>query len=222
MSIRGMVLDGRKPGKGFDEWMTPPNVIELARTAMGSIDFDPASNPVAQEYVKAKQYCVAPDSPTAQMLAEDIDGFARKHFEYLDNVLIDGLKQPWHGNVWCNPPYSAGNIDLFVDRAIDQYNSGSINQMLMLVNSATDTKWYHKLIRHSQLTMLWRGRIKFWKIMNGKAYEKWEGEKSKKEGKGKIGNSPRYLNTLFYFGHRTYEVGKLFNKHATILMEYTG
>lgn len=196
---------------GYDEWMSPPNVLELARTAMGSIDFDPASNPVAQEYVKAKQYCVtrAEFIPYMSSFADD------------DAVLCDGLKQPWRGNVWCNPPYSAGNIDLFVDIAIDQYNNGSVNQMLMLVNSATDTKWYHKLIRHSQLTMLWRGRIKFWKIVNGVALEKWEGEKSKAEGKGKIGNSPRYLNTLFYFGPvtRAPYIYDVFKDYAAI-MEY--
>lgn len=177
----------------FDEWMTDPNVIELARSTMGSIDFDPASNMIAQRYVKAHSFCVHPDE-------YNVVDFIRY------DVLRDGLDQVWHGNVWCNPPYSAGNIDRFVDKAVTEWNrreyekNNEINQMMILVNSATDTKWYHRLLEYSTCTLLWRGRIKFWKIQDGKAHEKWEGEKSKEKGLGKIGNAPRYLNTLFYFG----------------------
>jgi len=181
----------------FDNWMTDPKVIELARVTMGSIDFDPASNMIAQQYVKAHTFCVHPnDYKVTDFIKHD--------------VLCDGLDQNWKGNVWLNPPYSIGNIDRFVDKAIFEWHaydagnelSGSeyVKQMMILVNSATDTKWYHRLLDCSDCVLLWRGRIKFWKIQDGKAHEKWEGEKSKEKGLGKIGNAPRYLNTLFYFG----------------------
>lgn len=201
----------------FDEWMTDPKVIELARATMGSIDFDPASNMVAQRYVKAHSFCVHPDE-------YNVVDFIKY------DVLRDGLDQVWHGNVWCNPPYSAGNIDRFVDKAIDEWNgsialldddyysrSRCIQQMMILVNSATDTKWYHKLLEHSSCTLLWRGRIKFWKIQDGKAHEKWEGEKSKEKGLGKIGNAPRYLNTLFYFGSSVERFKETFKEKGTFI-----
>lgn len=164
----------------FDSWMTPPHIIELAREMMTSIDLDPASHPVAQEYIKAKEFCAL-------------------------EIGKNGLDIEWYGNVWLNPPYSKGNIDKFVYKALDEWNiSGMYNygikNMLILVNSATDSKWYHALLENCSAFCLWRGRIKFWKIENGQAYEKWEGEKSKQLARGKIGNSPRYLNTLFYFG----------------------
>lgn len=203
----------------YDEWMTPPEVIELARKAMGSIDFDPASNLVAQEYVKAKEFCIMPDSNEIVN-----DGGLDTNFPI--NCHYNGLEQYWHGNVWCNPPYSAGNIDAFVDKAIDEWinnaywsntDGNGVNQMLYLVNSATDTRWYHKLLHSASSVLLWRGRIKFWKIVNGEALEKWEGVKSKAEGKGKIGNSPRYLNTLFYFGSNVSRFKEVFVDKGTFL-----
>lgn len=185
---------------GYDQWMTPPDVIELARKAMGSIDFDPASNHVAQQYVCAKDYCIAADD------TESMEKTREWH-----NVLIDGLNQDWHGNVWINPPYSNGNIDAFVNKAITEWTEVRLlgspyyttDRMIILVNSSTDTKWFHKLCFHADLGLFWSGRIKFWKIFDGKAHEKWEGELSKQRGTGKIGNSPRFLNTLFFFGRST-------------------
>ena len=35
-------------------------------------------------------------------------------------ILDDGLRQPWHGRVWCNPPYSAPK--LWVEKFIQHGN----------------------------------------------------------------------------------------------------
>lgn len=192
----------------YDLWLTPPDILDRVRTVFnGSIDFDPASNFIAQEYVRAYQFCVAPTYAHDEFNDHSI-GFERWQGQYI----VDGLVTPWAKNVFCNPPYSAGNIDRFVDKGIAElarrnvnirngHNAHTIDQMIFLVNSATDCKWYHKLLNNCDTALLWRGRIKFWKIENGKAHEKWEGVLSKEKGLGKVGNSPRYLNTLFYFGN---------------------
>ncbi len=181
--------------KGSDQFMTPPDWIELARSCMSSIDFDPASNAIAQQYVKANYWAAHP-----------VD-FEKEKYNW-DNVLCDGLTCNWEGNVWCNPPYSGGNIDAFVNKAITEWitpSKSSVNQMLILVNSATDTNWYHRLLVNCTAALLVKGRIKFWKMFDGDAHAVWEGELSKKrraanpELKPKVGNSPRYLNTLFYY-----------------------
>lgn len=193
--------------RGYDQWMTPPNIIELARETMGSIDFDPASNYIAQQYVKAEEYCIAPEDNGKDMLIEEIYG----------QGYVNGLSRYWHGNVWCNPPYSAGTIDAFEHHAMWEWSRDSviykdtISQMMFLTNSATDARWYHDLLANCSVLLLWRGRIKFWKMFDGKAHEKWEGEKSKAEGKGKIGNSPRYLNSLFYFGRTSEQIDNFCN-----------
>lgn len=196
---------------GFDSWLTCPKTVlpGIRETFGGTIDFDPCSNIVAQEYIQAKEFCVAPNSNDALLLKDD---FAVKHFSALDTMYINGLDQFWRGNVFVNPPYSAGNIDKFVDKGIyewrlkDTAKPGNehefVHQMIYLVNSSTDSQWYHNLMNECSCALLWRGRIKFWKIFDGKAHEKWIGEKSKTEGTNKAGNSPRYLSTFFYFGSR--------------------
>ena len=196
--------------KVSDQFMTPPNVIELARTAMGSIDFDPASNYIAQQYVKSSNWCIAPD---------DIESREITSAWYDSCVFVNGLNTEWHGNVWLNPPYSGGNIDAFVDKAIEEWTTirlldppyFTVDNMIILVNSSTDTKWYHKLCKHASFGLLWSGRIKFWKIFDGKAHDKWEGELSKQRGTGKVGNAPRFLNTLFFFARTNKAENSMYN-----------
>ena len=62
-----------------NEWYTPPEIIEAARTVLGDIDLDPASCDMAQRTVQATTYYSKED---------------------------DGLAQQWAGRVWLNPPYS--------------------------------------------------------------------------------------------------------------------
>lgn len=157
----------------FNEWYSGPDVIDFARKVMGSIDTDPATSYIAQEHIKAQTWYTKED---------------------------DGLTLPWYGNVWCNPPYSRGDVDGFVDKAIEECYNGNAAQILMLVNSATDTAWYHKLLENSSYVLIFRGRIKFWKMFGGKAHEKWQGKLDQERGIDRKGNSPRYTNSLFMIG----------------------
>lgn len=117
---------------GENEWYTPPDYIEAAREAMGSIDLDPASCETAQANVKAQRYF-------------DID----------DN----GLDKPWHGNVWLNPPYSKDLVGLFAAKVVEE--SRRFEQAIVLVNNATDTAWFHQLVSVASAACFFRGRIRF-------------------------------------------------------------
>jgi len=172
----------------FDHFMTPPALLERVREFYdGTIDFDAASNAVAQQYVQARIFAVSADDDIIS--SEPQQGTA----------YTDALSLRWaYDNIWCNPPYSRDNIQAFTQKVIQ--DRGYYKQLLYLVNTASDTRWYHSCLHHADAMLLFRGRIKFWKIFDGKAHEKWEGEKSLREGRGKVGNQPRFLNTLFYFG----------------------
>jgi ParB family chromosome partitioning protein len=76
---------------GDEEWYTPPHIVGMAKSVMGSIDLDPASNEVAQGWIGAETF------------------FTKK-----DN----GLIKPWFGNVWLNPPYDKNTVEAFIDKAI--------------------------------------------------------------------------------------------------------
>ncbi|MGY4371844.1 phage N-6-adenine-methyltransferase [Bradyrhizobium sp. LB1.3] len=119
---------------GDNEWYTPARYVELARTVLGQIDVDPASNPMAQETVRARTFYTAE---------------------------TDGLDKPWLGKVWMNPPYSQPEIVHFVDKLIAEYKAGNVKEAIMLTHNSTDTKWFDALFKSSDAICFTTGRVKF-------------------------------------------------------------
>jgi site-specific DNA-methyltransferase (adenine-specific) len=73
---------------------------------------------------------------------------------------VDGLSQPWNGNVWCNPPYGR-EIGSWVKRAFISAATGYANVVVMLLPARTDTQWFHKYIYGKAEIRFVQGRLKF-------------------------------------------------------------
>jgi len=105
-----------------NEYYTPPQYIEAARSVMGAIDLDPASHPQAQETVKAKTFYGKED---------------------------DGLGQDWRGRIWLNPPYgktgSESNQSIWAQYLKTQYEVGNVEEAVLLVKAAVGYKWFEEL-----------------------------------------------------------------------------
>ena len=133
-----VVADVRKPhvayNSGNNEWYTPSEYIELAREVMGGIDLDPASCECANEVVQAKGYYTAE---------------------------TDGLAQDWFGNVWLNPPYSTELIAKFSEKLIKELPQ--LEAAIVLVNNATETEWFFKLVSSARAVCFPNGRVKFYR-----------------------------------------------------------
>lgn len=71
---------------------------------------------------------------------------------------IDGLKQPWRGTVWCNPPYGK-HICEWVRRAFFSSVEGAT--VVMLLPARTDTRWFHEYIYNRSEIRFLKGRLKF-------------------------------------------------------------
>lgn len=97
----------------------PPEVIALARQVMGTIDLDPVSDPVAQQWVQAATYYTADQ---------------------------DGLSHPWFGRVWLHPP-TTGKAGKWIKKAIAEYEAGQVTEVIALVKLAPDSKWFQSLMR---------------------------------------------------------------------------
>jgi ParB family chromosome partitioning protein len=119
---------------GNNEWYTPPQYIEAARRLMGDIDTDPASSETANKIIKAKTFYTEED---------------------------DGLAHDWNGRVWLNPPYAQPLITEFCEKFSIDYRQGFITEACVLVNNATETKWFNFLMDEAAAICFIRGRVKF-------------------------------------------------------------
>jgi hypothetical protein len=121
------------PLKGGDRYFTPRNIIDAARAAMGGIDTDPATHPVAQQYIGA---------------------------DHAYTIADDGLTQPWHGRVWCNPPY--GDWGRWVPKIFEEYESGRVTDVCVLLPCmAMPTVAVSKLIVAADALWISNRRLKF-------------------------------------------------------------
>jgi phage N-6-adenine-methyltransferase len=120
-----------QPNYDGDSWSTPDDIIAAAREVLGDIDLDPATNPAAQERIRA-----------------------RLHYTLTD----DGLSKRWSGRVWLNPPYS--DPAPWVELLLEGYERGNVDAALVLVNSCTDTGWFQPLLERFPVCFV-RGRIRF-------------------------------------------------------------
>ena len=77
---------------GNQEHYSPTRFVESARSVMGTIDLDPASNEIANSWIKASKIYTKENC---------------------------GLSKTWVGNLWVNPPYDAKTLKLFVDKLVE-------------------------------------------------------------------------------------------------------
>ncbi|HKK67531.1 MAG TPA: DNA N-6-adenine-methyltransferase, partial [Bacteroidales bacterium] len=160
----------RAQGTGKNEWYTPQEYIEMAIQVMGHIDTDPASSEIANEKVQAERFYTLED---------------------------DGLNKEWHGSVWLNPPYAQPAINNSAEKMAAEWQSGRIDEAVVLTHNYTDTKWFHTLAGVCDAICFTRGRISF---VNP------EGEKA----------APTQGQTFFYFGQNIERFLSIFKKKGMV------
>ena len=174
---------GSKPGEArdSDNWHTPLEFIEAARTVLGVIDLDPFSDEQANTRVRATRI-----------------------FTVADNALAIKWADPDTRKVWMNPPYSRGMSSLAVDKFIDEFNYGSFDEAIVLMNSSTDTNWFHRMATICSALCFTKGRISF--IAD-------DGKKSSGNTKGQV---------FFYIGRDIEKFRKVFSAFGLILPHSKG
>ncbi len=163
------------PNRDSDAWFTPSIYVEMAREVMGEIDLDPFSSAAANKHVRAKRYF---------------------------DLAADAFKQKWfeeQGRVFMNPPYGRQLIDAAVDLFLANWASESITQGVVLVNNATETRWFHSLLRTSSALCFPDRRIAF----------------ENDDGKHVSGNTRG--QAFFYFGHKQRRFEDVFARIGVVL-----
>jgi hypothetical protein len=124
-----------------NDWFTPAKYIEAARVVLGEIEFDPYSDPVANETVKALKI----------------------------RTKLDNSNSPWPDvrTVWMNPPYQRGMVEKAVFEFIGEQDRQNF-QGIILVNNATETRWCQALMKNAHAACFTDHRIAFNQV-DGKA-----------------------------------------------------
>lgn len=159
---------------GNNEWYTPAKYIKAAADVMGGIDLDPASSEQANVTVGADKYFT------------------------LDN---SGLDHEWSGKVWLNPPYSSDLVGRFADKLADEINRGEIVSAIVLVNNATETKWFAKFASMAISVCFPLGRIRY---LSGDT--------------GEVAKTPLQGQAFFYFGDSPALFHKVFSVFGAVCM----
>jgi len=113
------------------EWYTPPKYIGMVREVLGTIQLDPATSLMAQEWIKAEMF------------------FTKEH---------DGLAQNWKGKIFLNPPFD--DTKKWIAKLVEQYDLGNTIEAIALINSNLGYKWYEELWRMFPVCLV-KDRIEF-------------------------------------------------------------
>lgn len=96
----------------------------------------------------------------------DLDACANLHNTKVPTNYIteqeNALFVDWNGQrVWCNPPYSRGNVDNFVAKAVEQCQKAQ-KDVIMLLNVDPSTKYFKRILETAKaIVYVTSGRIKF-------------------------------------------------------------
>jgi len=99
-----------------------------------------------------------------QLLAELHDEFGPLFDPCPDGWTECGLAMDWkeragHLTVYCNPPYSRGQLAQWVKKCHDEWRRGV--QVVLLIPSYTDTAYFHDWIYPFAELRFLRGRLRF-------------------------------------------------------------
>jgi site-specific DNA-methyltransferase (adenine-specific) len=73
---------------------------------------------------------------------------------------IDGLKEPWFGNVWVNPPYGR-NVKEWVKKGYDEVQKENAKTVVILLPARTETRYWNEYCVKADEIWFIKGRLRF-------------------------------------------------------------
>lgn len=116
------------------EWYTPSWVLGLALSLA-----EPPDRPPLERF--DLDPCAAAGTPAAAVCRELVIGAEGG----------DGLVVPWHGAVWCNPPYGAAAFTAWTRKAAAEVGEGRARVVVLLVPLRPSSRWWRDLLARPDL-----------------------------------------------------------------------
>ncbi len=131
-------LDTRR--RDSDSWFTPAKYAVAVRKTLGRIDLDPFSSHAANETIRARNYFT---------------------LERGEDAFLNDWRQFGASTCFMNPPYSRGLCSAAISRFLFMMEAGAFSRGILLLNNATDTKWFHQLRPYTHALCFTDHRISF-------------------------------------------------------------
>ena len=101
-----------------------------------------------------------------------------------------------------NPPYAADLVEKFTGKLVDYVRQRAIEAAVVLVNNATDTKWFQELAGCADAFCFKTGRVKFWSPKTTETATPLQGQ------------------VFVYFGGEASRFGREFQPFGVVLVPY--
>jgi len=146
-------LDRPKPDRAYilkaqkTNWETPRKFFDDLWNEFDGFDLDPAcqkTDYTASRILAKGGIIMIPDDDKPSIL----------------EIQRDGLKQPWHGKVYLNPPYGDEEVN-WIRKAYEETQNGNANLVVALLPVRTDTKRWHNYIHGKAQVRFIKGRLRF-------------------------------------------------------------
>jgi len=131
------------------EWETPRPLFDTLWRQHYGFDLDPCcrlAHYTAQRILASGGQIYVPSLSRIAASEPGYDEFAAAF--YAGRADVDGLRHPWHGKVYMNPPYGR-EIGAWVEKAQHEVNRGNAQLVVALVPARTDTKWWQENVCRS-------------------------------------------------------------------------
>lgn len=73
----------------------------------------------------------------------------------------DALTQEWFGTVWMNPPYTKGQVGVWIKKLVYEMLAGRITRGVALVAARPDTQWFRTAVSYACEVRFLAGRLTF-------------------------------------------------------------
>ena len=138
---------GYIPPSQKTDWETPSDLFDALWDEFKGFDLDPCGQVGQHTVMKVWGHGGTVYVPPGS----DITNLYR--------VAIDGLIQPWHGRVFMNPPYPAGE---WVTKARSEVERpGGPTIVVALLKVTTDVRWWHEHVERIAQVRFIKGRLRF-------------------------------------------------------------
>ncbi len=124
-----------------DDWGTPHDLFDTLWDEVGGFDLDPCCQ--VEDYTAKRVLAAGGEIMIPPPPREDGGPTISGPVPGLNRAYYDGLKMPWHGKVYMNPPYGLA-LRKWVPKAVHEVECGNVEFVMAAAPSRTETRWWQE------------------------------------------------------------------------------